>query len=346
MTTAENAQDTDVSAQPTSLRSTHFDFQARVFQAPGAHFVLKGHPKEVMFAVEMGSGQGYVTLKNLRKTFFIEEGSHDDKLIDRAAEGLKYVPDIRPGDEIPNEVLDGTASWTVAKRHKQIARERMQVQLLSWMNGEPIKYGGHEDIQKIISSDENKKALVGAFKRAALAMGLEEKESENVVDYIETLARELCYIEALRERSLEIRKIRARLEKLTKIYSDDIRTSADIGRIKILIAKGLGELSDILSNVDAESADILGALMSIEEVVRSVRKARDDLHYILMEWDPVIAKWQNLQMVRSQEIDGALLTTYQLLAKRFETGKSIVTKRQVPSTTAGAAKTSSTSGKK
>ncbi len=345
MTTAENAPNATDSPQPSLPRNTHFDFQARVFQAPGAHFVLKGRPKEAMFAVDMGAGQGYVKLKNLRKTFFIDEGSHDDKLIDRAAEGLKYVPDIRPGDEIPNKVLNGTASWTVAKRHKQIARERMQVQLLSWMNGEPIKYGGNEDIQKIVSSDENKKALVGAFKRAALAMGMEDNESEKVVDYIETLARELCYIEALRERSLEIRKIRTSLEKLTKVYNDDIRTSSDIGRIKILIAKGLSELSDILGNVDAESADILGALMSIDEVVRSVRKARDDLHYILMEWDPVIAKWKNLQMVRSQEIDRALSTTYQLLAKRFETGKSIVTKRQASPPSAGPAKTDNASSK-
>jgi hypothetical protein len=45
--------------------------------------------------------------------------------------------------------------------------------------------------------------------------------------------------------------------------------------------------------------------------------------FILMEWDPVLAKWQNLEMVRSQEIDKALSVTYQFLAKRFSTGKSI-----------------------
>ena len=70
-----------------------------------------------------------------------------------------------------------------------------------------------------------------------------------------------------------------------KVYSDDLRTATDISRITILIGKGLGELDTILNNVDAESADVLGALMSIDEVVRSVRKARDDLHYNLMEWD-------------------------------------------------------------
>lgn len=326
MTPADSPQESEGSSQPPSLRSTHFDFQARVFQAPGALFALKGKNKEVMFAVEMGAGQAFISLDDLRKTFFIAEGSHDDKLINRAEEGLKYVPDIRPGDEIPNEVLNGTASWTVAKRHKQIARDRIQVQLLSWVNGKPVSYGGREDLQKIVSSNENKKALIGAFKRAAVAMGLKENESEKVIDYIETLARELCYVEALRERCFEVRRIRKNLETLKKVYNDDIRTSSDIARIKTLIAMGLSELDNILNNVDAESADILGALMSINEVVQSVRRARDDLHYILMEWDPVIAKWKDLALVRCKDIDQALSATYKLLAMRFDTGKSIVSK--------------------
>jgi hypothetical protein len=328
MTPADTSPEPEGSTQPGPLRSTHFDFQARVFQAPGAHFALKGRNKEAMFAVEMGTGQAYVSLKNLRKTFFISKGSHDDQLLDRAADGLKYVPDIRPGDEIPNEVLNGTASWTVAKRHKQIARDRIQVQLLSWVNGKPVSYGGKEDLKKIVSSDENKRALVDAFKRAALAMGLKENESEKVVDHIETLARELCYVEALRERCFEVRRIRKNVVGLVKVYNDDMRTSADIGRIKTLLGKGLRELDDILNSVDAESADILGALMSIDKVVQSVRKARDDLHYILMEWDPIIAQWKDLQLVRSQEIDRALSATYKLLATRFETGRSIVSKRK------------------
>ena len=114
-------------------------------------------------------------------------------------------------------------------------------------------------------------------------MGLEENQTKTVVDYIETLARELCYVEALRERCLEVQRIRKNLETLVKAYSDDLRMSSDIGRIKALMGKGLGELENILHNVDAKSADILAALISIYEVILSVRKARDDLHYILME---------------------------------------------------------------
>lgn len=299
-----------------------------MFQAPGACFMIKGRDKQPMFAVEMGSGQGIISLTDLRRTFFIEPDSHDDHLIDRAAAGLHYVPDIRPGDEIPNEVLDGSASWTVARRHKQIAREKIQVQLLSWMSGAPASYASHEDLKRILGAEENKRGLKDAFARAAVALGFQAGESEKVLDRIEMLARELCYIEALRERAHEVGKIQLNLETLTKVYSGDSRTSIDIGRMKILTLKGTNELRNILDNIDAESADILGALLSIDSIIKAVRKARDDLHHILMEWDPTMAKWQNLTMVKSQGIDRALSVTYQFLAQRFSTGKSLMTRPQ------------------
>jgi hypothetical protein len=321
-----DANDTSVMRPTVGPRNTHFDFQAKVFQAPGACFMIKGRDKQPMFVVEMGGGQGIISLKDLRRTFFIEAGSHDDGMIDRAAAALHYVPDIRPGDEIPNEILDGSASWTVARRHKQIARDKIQVQLLSWMSGAPVSYASQDDIKKILASEESKRGLKDAFSRAAVALGFQANESEKVLDRIEILARELCYIEALRERAHEVATIQGNLEALTKVYASDMRIASDINRMKILIVKGVNELRDILDNIDAESADVLGALMSIDYIIKAVRKARDDLHHILMEWDPAMAKWQNLNMVRSQEVDKAMSVTYQFLAQRFSTGKSLMKK--------------------
>jgi hypothetical protein len=331
--TDEQTQQTAEATVPAGPRNTHFDFQGKVFQAPGAHFVLRGQPKHPMFAVDMGTGQGYVSLKDLRRTFGIAPGSHDDTLIDRAEAGLRFVQDIRPGDEIPNEILDGTASWTVARKHKQIARDRLQVQLLSWMNGQPIAYASQEDLKKIMNDAANKKALKSAFSKAATMLGIPPDQSEKVLDHIETLAREICYIEALRERSLELRKIRANVEALIKVYSGDQRTSADLGRIKLLMSKAVLEVDDTFSNVDAETADVISALMSIDDIIRIVRKARDDMIFIMLEWDPVIAKWRNLEMVRSPEVDRALSVTYQFLAKRFSTGKSIRSRAETPKAT-------------
>jgi hypothetical protein len=238
------------------------------------------------------------------------------------------VPDIRPGDAIPNEIIDGTASWTVARRHKQIARDKIQLQLLSWMSGGVASYASLDELKKIVESDDNKRALKSAFERAAVALGLEASQSEQVVDRIETLSRELCYIEALRERSHEVLKVRGYLDALTKAYSADQRVSADIGSMKLLMTKAANELNNVLDGIDAETADVLGALMSIEVIIQAVRRARDELHHILMEWDPVIVRWQNLEMVKCQPVDRALTATYQFLAQRFSTAKSLIKHRE------------------
>ena len=67
--------------------------------------------------------------------------------------------------------------------------------------------------------------------------------------------------------------------------------------------------------------------LSAADYFASVRRARDELHFIQMDWDPVLASWKDLKMVRSQEIDKALSTTYKFLASRFQTGKSIMRKK-------------------
>ena len=166
-----------------------------------------------------------------------------------------------------------------------------------------------------------------AFTKAAVALGIDPKESEQVLDRIESLAREICYIEALRDRARELLRIQSNVETLIKVYSADQRVAADLGRIKLLMVKAIAETDTVFNNIDAETAEVLSALMSINDIIRSVRKARDDMHFILMEWDPVLAKWQNLEMVRSQDIDKAMTMTYQFLAKRFATGKSIMKSR-------------------
>ena len=65
--------DTPAKASPTvpgGSRNTYFDFQAKVFQAPGACFMLKGNDKLPMFVVEMGGGQGIISLADLRKALY------------------------------------------------------------------------------------------------------------------------------------------------------------------------------------------------------------------------------------------------------------------------------------
>jgi hypothetical protein len=320
----------DSAAQDSDPRMTHFNFQGKVFKAPGAMFILRdesmGRMKVCRFACDMGGGIGDISLKALRKTFEIAPGSHDDVLITRAEAGLQYVPDIRPGDAIPSELLNGTASWTVSRKHKQIARDRIQGQLLAWMTGKDVDASDREGLKKLMESPETKKTLRDAFQKAAVAIGLPPTETEQVVDRIETLAREFCYIEALRDRCEQIQLIRKRLEILNKAYSGDKRIVGDISRIKALLIDGLREVFTPLAMTDAKSADIVGMLQNIDRAIADIRKARDSIHFILMEWDSILAQWEKLAPERSVPVEKAMSALYKFLALRFQTGKSILSK--------------------
>ena len=72
----------------------------------------------------------------------------------------------------------------------------------------------------------------------------------------------------------------------------------------------------------------MGALQTIDKAIADVRKTRDDIHFILMQWDPVIAKWENLVPDRSQLAEKALQALYRLLASRFPSGKSLMAARR------------------
>jgi len=319
-------------SSPADTRSTHFNFQAKVFSVPGARFVMKtedmGRKKAVRFAIEVGTGEGDISLKNLRSGFDIKPDSHDDKLITQAEAGLQYVPDIRPGDAIPTELLNGTASWTVSRRHKTIARERIQAQLLAWMTGKDVDASDRDAMKKMMDSPETKKLLRDAFQKAAAALGLPPSEAEQVVDRIETLARELCYIEALRDRCDQVTRIRKKLEALAKLYHDDKRTGADIGRIKMLMVEGVREIFTPLAMADARTSDIVSMLQTIDKAIADIRSTRDAVHFILMDWDALIAQWQDLPIERGIPTEKALSALYKFLASRFSTGKSLMSRNR------------------
>ena len=59
-------------------------------------------------------------------------------LLDVVEKGLRFVHEIRPGDSIPSELLDGTASWRVEERHRRRARGRLMAQLIAWTAGEGL----------------------------------------------------------------------------------------------------------------------------------------------------------------------------------------------------------------
>jgi len=307
----------------TGLSITQFDFRHRVFQTPGARFLLNGQRRTPTFRVAMGDLDGLVDIDVLKKEFHLTPESHDGKLVDLAVSGLRYVPDIKPGDSVPSELLTGQASWTVSLKHKRIAEQRLQVQLLSWVSGKELLLTDPNEISNFLAQIENREKLRHAFKDAAKALGHAEN-TEPVIAQLELLARELCYIEALRDRFALISKIRDKMIELGKSYGNDRNAKMELDRVRGLLRVGMDEYAAIFGEADAQTGEIISALKSIDRQIGYIRNVRDNLHFLIMQWDPHIRDLEKWQSRRTPETDKVLSNLYRFLAPRFSSGRSLL----------------------
>src|ERR1700749_4003670 len=117
-------------------RSTHFLFEHKVFTLKGARFALTEDGSTPAFHVELGTLVASLPLGTLRSEFSIDRESPDGVLLAIVEKSLRFVKEIRPGDSIPRELLDGTASWAVEERHRLRAKAHLWAKTIA--SGETI----------------------------------------------------------------------------------------------------------------------------------------------------------------------------------------------------------------
>ncbi|MDX2144382.1 MAG: hypothetical protein SFV19_13585 [Rhodospirillaceae bacterium] len=317
----------DENAEP-DMRTTHFDFENKVFKVPKARFYKPENFDEPVFVVDLGDLQGELRFKHLKKQFGIQADSHDDKLLDTVIKALNYVEDIRPGDAIPNEILDGTASWTVSPKHKMLAKSRLEAQLISWISGKEAEIKSPEQLNAFLAAKENKSKLREAFGKAAVQLGLPENDTTAVLLRLEMLARELCFIEALREAFNTVPAIGGRLKQISEVYHGDMRVMDTIGRVKSLIRKGVKEYQDIFVDLDSQTCEIISAMKSLDRQIAFIRERRDKLRYLQMKWTPLVRAWAEIVINQGARVQDLLGRTYRFLATRFDTSKSLMQARK------------------
>ncbi len=136
--------------------STHFAFQHKVFNLDGCYFTADRDPEKPKFLMPLGDEMAAITLAALRREFNITDGSNDGQLLDIVAKSLKYVQEIRPNDSIPQELLDGSASWSVEERHRAVASDRIKIQLATLLTGREDQVIQSEEIEQLVDDPEIK----------------------------------------------------------------------------------------------------------------------------------------------------------------------------------------------
>lgn len=299
--------------------STHFAFEHKIFGVKGAFFKLTHDTREPALYVELGEMKGAIPVRSICQEFNIEKDSSDADLLTTVMSSLKFVKEIRPNDSIPTEILDGSASWSIEEVHKQIARGRITMQLISWMSGSEEIITNIGELEAVANDPETKEKVQTAFKEIAEKLGITK---DDVVEKVDDVIRELSYIEALRDHYSHIKKIATNIDRLRAVYKRDRGMMEDLSRIHALIEPVINGFDRTFDEMDAQTCEVLTILKNYGPTIELIRKNRDDLHQRFMIWDDMISGWKNLQPEEDPLVEKQLKVTYRFLAQNFMQGQT------------------------
>ncbi len=302
--------DTSPGARPAQV----FDFNSKIFAVPGAVFA-KANDGLPSLRVKIGDLEASLPIPTVTASF--EISGHDRELLNLVSKGLKYAREIRPGDSIPSEVLDGSASWAIDERHTEIARKRLTVQLVSWFNGRETEIKDSDHLLRLADDPTVKERVNDAFRKAAESLGLPPTDKDGVLKRIEILVRELAYVEALRERFGKLFRYDQTLNSLQAYFRGDPGTTDAIMRIKALLRAPLKRFQSIFEQVDAMTAEVLSALKNVSSQIEFIRKSRDELWDHYMTWQDLLEEAGAITIERSSACEMLVRKTYQLVASKY-----------------------------
>jgi len=272
---------------------------------------------EPVAVLKLATNEAILGFEGIKREFMLKPDTHDFAMLDKVAEGLKFVRGLRPGEPLPKEVTTREASWDPTERHRRIARQRLTMQLVTWLTGNEHIFTSAEELAQVAEDPQVKKNIQLAFAEAAEALGLGRDRREEVVMYIETLAKELAYIECERDVFAEICKIDEKVQALRRIYSADRSMIETTDQVARLSQRALKVFRDFFEQVDAQTGEILAMLKNIDNQIEYIRSVRDEVHRRQMPWEDYIPIWKQLYTVRSDENTNRLRDLYQFLAPRF-----------------------------
>lgn len=297
--------------------STHFLFEHKVFSVAGSYFAIADDTQEPTFYVPLGDMQGVLSLPQLAAGFDIKPDSSDAALLRAVEKGLRYVKRILPGDSIPRELLDGTASWSVDQKHRMVAEARVRLQLATWLAGKETGAHDSAELLKLANDPAIRDRLPEAVAELGVRLGLGSGRQPEIMFRIERLARELSYIEALRDRFASMKMIGLKLVQLGNAYGTERGFSQEIARVVTLMRKPLAEYDALFRQVDARTSRVLEVFRTYDAHLAAIRQARDDIHRRFMPWDELIPQWQVQSVEVGSTAEGLVRATYRLLVRQF-----------------------------
>jgi len=271
-----------------------------------------------VMVVLLGEREAALPLRALQREFNIPDESEDGRMLGLVAAALDFVTTLRPGDPLPPEVLSGEASWEPEPQHRQLALARLRLNLVASLD--PTTAGDHallEPAELIAAADDPalRPRLREAYRRAAQELKLADAA---IAEMLDTLAGELAYVEALRERLLlPVQGVSLKLARLAQGWRGDQSQLEKLGQVRRLNGTALRRIGGRFEELDAQTGEVMAVLRNMESQRTFIRSNRDWLYRTVRAWQPLLLEWESIGSVYDQRARGVLERTYHFLAPRF-----------------------------
>lgn len=295
-------------------RITVFDFSHQALRLPNAYFTLLPPLHDPVYKVEMGETRGTVPLEGLKSMFGIADSSPDGVLLATVSASLRHVRVIRHGDAVPNEILNGTASWPIEEHHRQRAEARIIASVLAALTGGGGAGMDAVRLNALSVDDETRQTVRERAADMARLISLPPERAPDVLDRIQMLAGELGFIEALRDWFTIAFDLRQKLPRASRRIRDRDAIQ-EVKRVTQLLKEPLAALQRSFDEVDAQTGEAVPALRSLDKVIQLVRRRRDELHFASMDWDGPLQGWRDMDPDHGNPAP-AIKSLYRFLAQR------------------------------
>ena len=297
--------------------SREFVFEHRIFSLPETRFHLSESDRKPVMHLKLGDVDAVMKIEEVTKEFNIGPDSPDGKMLTHVANGLRFVKMIYPGDDIPSELLDGSASWSVEDHHREIAKNRLMIQIATWMEGEESVIFDLRRLRLMSVDPEIQNRVRQGIEKIGTAVGIAPENMDEVLAMIDKVAREICYIEALRDQYSHARGIRTKLARVDRLYVDEKQFHEEVRRVRILIEPPIKNFSKLFQELDAQTSEIVAIMKNFDSQISFIRQNRDLLREQLVIWQEFIDLWDVNIEHRNDSIRDAVKATYRFVAVHF-----------------------------
>ncbi|MBB6249824.1 hypothetical protein [Nitrospirillum iridis] len=287
---------------------TEFSFTHPALCLPNSFFTLSHG--EAVLQIDLGDARGAIPLRQVSQMFSVPPDSGDGQLLGMIAQSLKFVRIIRNGDRIPSEILDGTASWSIESRHRDMAFLKIGGSLLKAIAG------ARGDASSLDESEDAKRRMREQAAEIAAIVGLPTERKHEVVDRVEMLANELAFLEALREYFKPVFDIGRKLREMQKLARGDRELDHQLRRIQSLLKVPVDKYRSWFDEVEAGTGEAVAALKQFDGTVAMLRRHRDALHFETMAWEDIPQRWKSLDPAKDEAMF-EVSRLYRFLASRY-----------------------------